>query len=228
MAGLNSVSIIIPVYNEKNTIEKVIRKMISLEPAEIVVVNDGSSDGTKEILEKLKIENGKIKVIHHEKNQGKGAAIRTAIECINDGIIVIQDADLEYNPDEIQNLIKPIEENYTSVVYGSRFLKKPIINIYKRYKIGNWLLSKIISILYGQMITDSYTCYKIFKAETIKSIDLKSKGFEFEAEVTVKFLKKGIKILELPISYSPRRLEEGKKIGWKDGIAGLWTIWRYL
>ncbi len=227
MAGLNLVSLIMPVYNEKNTIEKVIEKVVSLSPKEIVLVDDGSTDGTREILKKLQITNYKLQIIYHEKNQGKGAAIRTALKYVTGEIVAIQDADLEYNPEEIGELAVPIIEGKASVVYGSRFLQKPIKNVYKRYKLGNWFLSKLISVLCGQKITDSYTCYKVFKTDVIKEINLISKRFEIEAEITVKLLKKGIKILELPIDYNPRRIEEGKKIGWLDAVKGILTIIRY-
>lgn len=228
MAGLESVSLIMPVYNEKNTIEKVIEKVVSLSPGEIVLVDDGSTDGTREILKKRGTKDeGRVKIIFHEKNQGKGAAIRTALKHITGGITAIQDADMEYNPEEIGILAVPIIEGKTSVVYGSRFLQKPIKNAYIRYKLGNWFLSKLISILCGSKITDSYTCYKVFKTDVIKEINLVSKRFEIEAEITVKLLKKGVGILELPISYNPRRLEEGKKIGWLDAVKGILTIIRY-
>lgn len=216
-----------PVYNEKNTIEKVIEKVVSLSPKEIILVDDGSTDGTREILSKIKNKISKIKIIFHEKNQGKGAAVRTALKHISGGITAIQDADMEYNPEEIGKLAVPIIEGKTSVVYGSRFLQKPVKNVYKRYKLGNWFLSKLISVLCGSRITDSYTCYKVFKTDVIKEINLVSKRFEIEAEITVKLLKKGVGILELPISYNPRRLEEGKKIGWLDAVKGILTIIRY-
>ncbi|MBN1383894.1 MAG: glycosyltransferase family 2 protein [Elusimicrobia bacterium] len=220
-----------PVYNERNTIEGVIKKVISLSPKEIILVDDGSTDGTKELLKKLQITSAsrriEIRIVFHERNQGKGAAVRTALEHIKGEITAIQDADLEYNPEEIGKLAVPIIEGKTPVVYGSRFLQKPIRNVYKRYKLGNWFLSKLISVLCGQRITDSYTCYKVFKTDVIRGINLISRRFEIEAEITVKLLKKGINILELPISYNPRRLEEGKKIGWLDAVKGILTIIRY-
>ncbi|MEW6556907.1 MAG: glycosyltransferase family 2 protein [Elusimicrobiota bacterium] len=237
MAELNSVSIIIPVYNEEHTVEQIINTVSALNPKEIIIVDDGSTDGTREILEKLKIsaeggsasgeKNKKLKIIYHDKNQGKGSAIRTALKHMTGEIVAIQDADLEYNPEELKKLVIPIIDKKTDVVYGSRFFQKPVKNIYKRYKLGNWFLSKLISVLCSQKITDSYTCYKVFNTDVIKSIELESKRFEFEAEITVKLLKKGIKILELPIDYNPRRLGEGKKIGWLDAIKGILTIVKY-
>lgn len=227
MNDLGKVSVIMPVFNEKSTIAMVIEKVTSLSPKEIIVVDDHSTDGTREILGKFAKENKKLKIIYHDKNQGKGAAIRTALKYVTGDIVAVQDADLEYNPEEIGKLAGSIISGEVSVVYGSRFLNKPAKNIYKRYKWGNWFLSKIVSILCGQKITDSYTCYKVLKTSVLKNIELKSKRFEIEAEITVKLLKKGIKILELPISYNPRRLEEGKKIGWLDAVKGIYTIIRF-
>jgi len=171
-----------------------------------------------------KLQNkNRVKVIFHGRNMGKGAAIRTAIPHLSGDITIIQDADLEYNPKEFINLIKPITNGKSNVVYGSRFLKKNPL-IYRRYYLGNKLLSFFTSILYFQKITDEYTCYKMIKTEILKSLNFKSKGFEFEAEITVKLLKAGYRIYEIPISYSPRKVEEGKKISWKDAFLGIWTI----
>jgi len=227
MNGLANVSIIMPVFNEKKTLENVLEKIISLKPKEIIIVDDGSMDGTVDILKNLKRNGSLIKIYFHEKNQGKGTAIRTALKHVTGDIVTIQDADLEYDPGELINLAKPIAEKKADVVYGSRFLKNDKKVIYLRYRLGNWFLSSLISLLFLKKITDSYTCYKVFRTDVIKGIELKSKRFEIEAELTVKTLKKGIKILELPINYNPRRLEEGKKIGWMDGIKGILTILRY-
>lgn len=229
-----------PVYNEKNTIEKTINKVVFTDLSllniekEIVIVDDGSKDGTKEILKKR--QSGKtaefqsenqIKIIYHEKNQGKGAAIRTGFENSKGEIIIIQDADLEYDPGEYANLIRPIIEKKYEVVYGSRLMKgknNPII--YLRYYLGNKVMSFAVSILFGNKITDAYTCYKVFTRKVLNSISLKSNGFEIEAELTAKFLKNGYKILELPITYNPRSLIEGKKINWKDAVKGIFTLIR--
>src|SRR3989339_783551 len=221
MSKLDNVSIIMPVFNEKNTIKKVIDKIISLSPHEIILVDDGSSDGTRDVLEKIKSD--KIKIIFHDKNQGKGAAIRTGLKYMSGDIVTIQDADLEYNPDEIANLVEPINNNEASVVYGSRFLELKEKK-YMLHYMGNKLLNFLTNIIYNSKITDMETCYKVFKKDVILSLNLKAKRFEFEPEVTAKILKRKIKIHELPISYKSRSYNEGKKIGWKDGITALWTL----
>lgn len=227
---MTKLSIIVPVYNEEKTIQKVIEKLLKIDLStlgevdkEIIVIDDGSTDGTREILSKLKVQSEKLKVISQGKNQGKGVAVRRGFKEATGEILLIQDADLEYNPEDYEKLLKPIITGETKVVYGSRFLQENP-NLYRRYLWGNKFLSFLISFLYWTKITDAYTCYKVMKKEIYKNLDLKSAGFEFEAEVTCQLLKKGDKILEVPISYNPRRLEEGKKINWQDAISGLWTI----
>ena len=214
-----------PVFNEESTILKIIDrvKKTSIDK-QIIIVDDGSIDRTREILEKLKDEN--IRVIYHTKNQGKGSAVRTAIPYLEGEVTVIQDADLEYNPEDYHRLIGPILDGKAKIVYGSRFLQfnKPI---YLRYLLGNKFLTWLINILYHSRITDSYTCYKAFETGVLKNLTLRTKRFEFEAEVTVKLLKKGYQIHEVPISYSPRTLTEGKKINWKDALLGILTIFKY-
>jgi len=231
-------SIIVPVYNEEKTIGKVLEILSNLRfslhnlEKEIVIVDDGSTDGTKEILSKLKVrspgsevQGPRCKVIFHERNQGKGMAIRTGLKEASGEVVTIQDADLEYNPQELEKLLLPIIKNNVGVVYGSRFLQENP-TLYRRYYWGNKFLSFLISVLYGVKVTDAYTGYKMFKKEALKNIRLTSKRFEFEAEITCKLLKNGYKILEIPISYQPRSLKEGKKIFWKDGFLGIWTILR--
>jgi len=218
-------SVIVPVFNEENTIEKIIDRVKKVNiDKEIIIVDDGSTDGTREILEKWKDEN--IRVIHHRRNQGKGSAIRTAIPYIEGEVVVIQDADLEYNPEDYYRLIEPILQGKAKIVYGSRFLKfnKPI---YLRFLLGNKFLTWLINMLYHSRITDSYTCYKAFETDVLRNLTLRAKRFEFEAEVTVKLLKKGYELHEVPISYSPRTLREGKKINWKDALLGILTILKY-
>lgn len=214
-----------PVFNEESTILKIIDrvKKISIDK-QIIIIDDGSADRTREILEKLKDEN--IRVIYHTRNQGKGSAVRTAIPYLEGKVTVIQDADLEYNPEDYHRLIGPILDGKAKIVYGSRFLQfnKPI---YLRYLLGNKFLTWLINILYHSRITDSYTCYKAFETDVLKNLTLRAKRFEFEAEVTVKLLKKGYQIHEVPISYSPRTLTEGKKINWKDALLGILTIFKY-
>ncbi|HCJ66630.1 MAG TPA: glycosyl transferase [Elusimicrobia bacterium] len=219
-------SIIVPVYNEEKTIKKVLEKLANLDAGvgkEIIVIDDGSTDGTCEILRKFQIPNSKFQIIFQEKNQGKGAAVRRGFQEADGDILIIQDADLEYNPEEYEKLIKPIIAGETKVVCGSRFLQENP-NLYRRYLWGNKFLSFLISFLYRVKITDAYTGYKVMSKEIYKNLNLKSNGFEFEAEITCEFLKKGYKILEIPISYNPRSIKEGKKINYKDAIYGIWTI----
>jgi glycosyltransferase involved in cell wall biosynthesis len=218
------ISIIVPTYNEEKTIDSVLNTLNSTDfglEKEIIVVDDGSTDNTLFVVEKYK--NDSLKIVSHKKNQGKGAAIKTGIQNSTGDIIVIQDADLEYNPQELKTLIQPILDKKTLVVYGSRFLKENPC-IYKSYYLGNILISSLISFLFKQKVTDSYTCYKVFHKTVFKDIDIKSKRFEFEAEITCKLLKNKYKILELPISYNPRSIQQGKKIKFKDAIIGFLTI----
>jgi len=218
-------SVLMPVYNEESTIEKIIDKVKRVNiDKQIIIVDDGSTDRTGDILEKFK--HGDIKIIQHARNQGKGTAIRTAIPYVEGEVTIIQDADLEYDPEDYHRLIRPITEGKAEIVYGSRFLKFNKA-IYFRYVLGNKFLTWLINGLYHSRITDSYTCYKAFKTEVLRNLTLHSKRFEFEAEVTVKSLKKRYEIQEVPISYSPRTLREGKKIGWKDALSGLLTIVKY-
>ena len=221
-------SILIPVYNEEKTVEKLIKKVKKVKlpiKKEIVVVDDKSTDKTLSILKKIK----GIKLIEHKKNIGKGAAIKTAIKNADGEIIIIQDADLEYNPEDYNALIRPIIEKKEKVVYGSRVLKKEN-RLYSslEFYIGGNFLTLLTNILYPSAhITDEPTCYKVFRADVLKSIKLKCKRFEFCPEVTAKILKKGIKIKEIPISYFPRTVKEGKKINWKDGFEAIWTLIKY-
>lgn len=222
------VSIIVPIYNEVKTVEQIIRKLLDIDfsiDKEIILVDDGSSDGTTELLKNIQTKYDKLKIIFHEKNLGKGAAIRTGLCNVSGDIIAIQDADLEYNPEELKQLILPILNCEYEIVYGSRFLKKNPV-IYKKYYLGNKFMTFIVNLLFGAKLTDSYTCYKVFSKRVLEGIILKSKGFEIEAELTSIFLKCRYKILELPISYSPRTLLQGKKIKFKDAIKGLLTILR--
>ncbi|MCF7900677.1 glycosyltransferase family 2 protein [Candidatus Woesearchaeota archaeon] len=222
-------SIIIPVFNEVKTIAEVLKVIekanIGKNKKEIILVDDYSTDGTREYLSKLK----KHKVFFHKKNRGKGFAVRTGIKEATGDIIIIQDADLEYNPNEYFSLIKPIIDEKAKVVYGSRRMNKKN----KQYSglsffIGGVGLTIIANLLYPKLnITDEPTCYKVFKTDVIKKIPLKCERFEFCPEVTAKVAKKKIKIYEVPISYYPRDAKEGKKIKWQDGLEAVWTLLKY-
>lgn len=221
-------SIIIPVLNEEATLEKVLEQVNSAPvfdyEKEIIIVDDGSTDRTAEILGNVKDKFNLI-VLKHEKIQGKGRALRTGFEKITGQAVLIQDADLEYNPNDYQNLLKVFEET-GSVVYGSRNIN-PEKRGYSHYVLGAWFLTKVNNLLFNSKLTDVYTCYKLFPSYLIKSIPLKSNGFEIEAEMTAKILKKGKDIKEVPISYSPRKFKDGKKINIIDGLKGLWTMIKY-
>lgn len=218
-------SIIVPVYNEKETIRKILKRVrdINLEK-EIIVVDDGSTDGTKRLLKNLSLKG--FKIIYHPENRGKGAAIRTGLKHITGDVVIIQDADLEYDPKNYYRLIEPIVTGRSDVVYGSRILgrnkKASFI-----YYLGNKILTSLTNLLYHTKITDLYTGHKAFRSKILKNIDLKCKGFEFCSEVTAKISKQKYRIYEVPISYQPRSWKEGKKISWRDGLVGLWILVRY-
>jgi glycosyltransferase involved in cell wall biosynthesis len=226
--GAMKLSVIIPVYNEKNTIKEIIHRVLNVEiglEKEIIVVDDCSRDGTREILEGL--NQAKIKVYFHSKNQGKGAALQTGFSKAEGDIILIQDADLEYDPREYSILLEPILDGRADAVYGSRFLGGPHRVLFFWHYIGNRLLTTFSNMLSNLNLTDMETCYKAFKKETLNKITIKSKKFGFEPEITIKLAKLKCKIYEVPISYSGRDYSEGKKIGWKDGLAAIFHIIRF-
>jgi len=231
--GVNKInmklSIIIPVYNESKTLKEILKRVesVDLRPIEkeIIIVDDFSTDGSKEILKELE-KDGKYVILYHERNIGKGGAIKTALNEVTGDVVVIQDADLEYDPEDYKKLIKPILEGKAKVVYGSRFTGERK-NMFYHHWIGNKFLTFVTDILYNTTLSDMETCYKMWKTEIIKSIDIKSNKFNFEPEVTAKVLKKRIRIYEVPISYAGREYEEGKKISWKDGISALWCLIKY-
>ncbi|MAF50482.1 MAG: glycosyl transferase [Nanoarchaeota archaeon] len=228
-------SILIPVYNEEETIQEILKKIDEVDltsqkvEKEIIIVNDGSTDSTNKKIEDLQksIPRLDIKVIYQE-NQGKGAAIRKAIAHATGDIMIVQDADLEYDPQDYGILIEPIIQKEVKVVYGSRKLKKDNEGYSSlSFFIGGYILTVAANLLYGSKLTDEPTCYKVFDAETLRSIKLRCKRFEFCPEVTAKVLNKGIEIKEVPISYYPRSKSEGKKINWRDGFEGMWTLIKY-
>lgn len=227
MREIKVLSIIIPVYNEKNTIEKIINNLKKVKihnlKKQIIIVDDNSTDGTVEILQKIKKQDKGILIIFKNKNEGKGAAIRDAIKFINGEVVVIQDADLEYNPQDLSKLIEPIINNKADVTYGSRFLSTHRVFLFWNY-VANKILNFITNILYNTILTDMETCYKMMRTEILKSINLKSKRFDFEPEITAKILKKKYRIYEVPINYYGRTYEEGKKIKTIDGFIALFKI----
>jgi dolichol-phosphate mannosyltransferase len=218
-------SIIIPCYNEKKYIQTILDRVSNINISkEIIVVNDGSNDGTLEILDNL-ADKG-IRVINKEKNEGKGAAIRTGISESTGDYVVVQDADLEYDPQDIPKLLEHLEKNNLSVVYGSR-VKSNSAHSSAVFYAGGKLLSWITNLIYGSNITDEPTCYKMFRSSLIKKIKLNCSGFEFCPEVTAKVLRLGHNIEEIPISYTPRSKKDGKKIKWRDGVIAIWVLVKY-
>lgn len=231
---MTKLSIIIPVYNEERTIKKLLNKVARVKlpgliKKEIIVVSDGSTDATGRILSAEK----NIKFLRHEKNKGKGAAVKTGLKYATGDLIIIQDADLEYNPSDYSKLLKPILEDKAGVVYGSRLINYPLKlwgknkTVLPTHLIANKFLTFLTNILYKSRLTDMETGYKLFKREILQNISLKSSGFEFEPEITAKILKSGIPISEVPVKVTPRTYEEGKKIGLIDGFFAVWTLVKY-
>lgn len=219
-------SVIIPVFNEKKTIKAILDKVKKLSFInDIVVVDDGSFDGTKKILKSFSKQK-KIKTIFHNKNQGKGSAVKTALKYVKGDYAIIQDADLEYDPSDYKKLIKPIKEGKAQVVYGSRFTGEHR-NMFFWHMQANKFLTLITNILYNTTLSDMETCYKLFPVSMARQLKLKSKRFDFEPEITAKILRKKIRIYEVPISYAGREYHEGKKISWHDGIWALWALFWY-
>jgi len=221
------ISVVIPVYNEVKTIKEIIKRVQSVDLAkEIIVVDDASTDGTREILNQLKEEKG-INVLFHHLNQGKGAALRTAFKQAKGEIVIIQDADLEYDPQEYSKLIRPILEGKADAVYGSRFLGGPHRVLFFWHYLGNKLLTLLSNMFTNLNLTDMETCYKAFKSSLLKKFTIESNRFGVEPEITAKLAKLKCRIYEVDISYSGRDYSEGKKINWKDGIAAFYWILKY-
>lgn len=232
-------SVIMPVYNEIETIAEIIRRVravklvvptildsgsstVELE-REIVVTDDGSTDGTRELLRTLENDPHTV-IIFHERNQGKGAAVRTALQHASGDVMVIQDADLEYDPRDYINLLQPIVERRSSVVYGSRFRGGPTKAMFFWHMVGNRFLTLVTNVLYNTILSDMETGYKVFTREVAETLDLKAHGWGFDPEITAQILKRGYRIYEVPISYTGREFMEGKKISWRDGLTVLWTL----
>lgn len=220
-------SIIIPCYNEENNIQAIVEKVLQspVENKEIIIVDDCSTDNSRQVL-KDKIEPLVSRIIYHEQNGGKGAALRTGFQAATGDVVIIQDADLEYDPMEYPRVVEPIFAGKARVVYGSRFLNQRRKG-YLANRMANLALTKFSNIFTHQKLTDMETCYKAFKREIIQSIDIEENRFGFEPEITAKISKKRIRIHEVPISYYPRTTSEGKKIGFKDGLRALYVIWKY-
>ena len=221
LGQMSKLSILIPVYNESRTIVSVMNVLTEVFPdAELIYINDGSKDDSLELIKKYARPQDKVLT---KENGGKGSAIRMGLTEVTGDYVAIQDADLEYDPKEIQTLLSFAELHQGTIVFGSRFLTKNP-NLYRLYLLGNKTLTSIVNILFFARLSDSYTCYKLFPTEILKKLPLKARGFELEAELTAYPLKMGYKIVEVPITYHPRTFEEGKKINWKDAVKGIWTM----
>ncbi len=220
-------SVIVPVFNERNTVAEVIRRMRTVQlplDREILIVDDGSDDGTRHVLSQ--VGDSTVRVLLHDRNRGKGAAIRTALGHVRGDLVLIQDADLEYDPEDWPKLLAPAMKGRATVVYGSRFTGERR-NMLILHWIGNRFLSLITNLLYNSTLSDMETCYKLFDRRVLDGITLHAERFEFEPEVTAKVLRQGIRIYEVPISYTGRELYEGKKITWRDGFSALRTLIKY-
>ncbi len=224
---MNKITILIPVFNEVNTLDKILEKVEKADfcglEKEIILIDDASTDGTKDLY-----KNYNYKVLYHKFNQGKGAALRDGFKEATGDIVVIQDADLEYDPEDYTPLIRLILDNKADVCYGSRLTgSKPSRSFMFHHLIGNKVLSCLTNILYGSTLTDMETCYKAFRREFIQDITIRSNRFDFEPEITAKVLKKGARLYELPISYYGREFAEGKKITWRDGFHAIWALVKF-
>jgi glycosyltransferase involved in cell wall biosynthesis len=243
-------SILIPCYNEVETIREIVARVLAVEirlrvrdgrfglpvaadgmvelilEREVVIVDDGSADGTRDILHDL-AQIPEVRIFFHEQNRGKGAAVRTAIEQSLGDILLVQDADLEYDPRDYPALLQPIVEGKSKVVYGSRFLGGPRKAMFFSHMLGNKILTLFTNVLFDTILSDMETCYKVLAREVAEQLHLESPGWGFDPEITAKILKRGYRIYEVPISYNGREYNEGKKISWRDGITVMWTLLRY-
>jgi len=219
-------SVVMPVYNERETVEEIIRRVLAVQVrTQLIVVDDGSNDGTREILAGLQRELG-FELVLQARNQGKGAALRRGFQEIRGELVVIQDADLEYSPEEYPQLIELICKGRADVVYGSRFLGRHRVFMFSHY-LGNRVVTLLTNILYNTMLTDMETCYKVMRTEIVRGMNLQSNGFGIEPEMTAKIFKGRHRVYEIPITYDGRGYDEGKKITWRDGIVALWVLLKY-
>jgi glycosyltransferase involved in cell wall biosynthesis len=218
-------SVVMPVFNESATIEEIVRRVVAVPiRTQLIVVDDCSTDGSRETLVRLQPELG-FTLLVQDRNQGKGAALRRGFEAVRGDLVIIQDADLEYSPEEFPELVSLICEGRADVVYGSRFLGRHRVFLFSHY-LGNCLLTFVTNVLYNTMLTDMETCYKVMRVEVLRSMSLRSNGFGIEPEMTAKIFKGGYRVYEVPITYDGRGYDEGKKIGWRDGVVALWVLLR--
>jgi glycosyltransferase involved in cell wall biosynthesis len=225
-AKLRKLSVVVPVFNERNTVVEVLRRMRAIElpdgvEREIIVVDDGSADGTRDVLRQL--GDSTVRIVMHDRNRGKGAAVRTGFEHATGEYVLIQDADLEYDPEDWPKLLNPVLRGKARVVYGSRFTGERR-NMLLLHWIGNRFLSMVTNVLYNTTLSDMETCYKLVERDLVSSLNLSSDKFDIEPEITAKILKRGVRIYEVPISYSGREVDEGKKLTWRDGLSALFTL----
>jgi glycosyltransferase involved in cell wall biosynthesis len=226
---IRKLSVIVPVYNERNTVVEVVRRMRAVElpdgiEREIIVIDDGSTDGTRDVLRQL--GDSTVRILMHEANRGKGASVRTGLALATGDYVLIQDADLEYDPDDWPRLISPVMRGRARVVYGSRFTGERR-NMLLLHWIGNRMLSLVTNVLFNSTLSDMETCYKLVDRTLLNDLALRSDHFDIEPEITAKILKRRIRIYEVPISYMGREFDEGKKITWRDGFAALWTLVKF-
>jgi len=227
LAHYQKLSVIVPVFNERNTVVEIVRRMRAVElpvDREIVIIDDGSDDGTRAVLAQL--GDSTVRVVLHPQNQGKGSAIRTGLDHVTGDLVIVQDADLEYDPDDWPKLLAPVLKGRATVVYGSRFTGERRNMLFLHW-VGNRFLSLVTNVLYNTTLSDMETCYKLFDRRVLDGIELRAVRFEVEPELTAKILRRGIRIYEVPISYSGREVNEGKKITWRDGLVALWTLVKY-
>ncbi len=219
-------SVVMPVFNEAATVEEIIRRVLAVPiRTQLIVVDDGSTDGTRDVLTRLQRELG-FPLLLQPRNRGKGAALRAGFEAVTGDLVAIQDADLEYSPEEFPALIELICDGRADVVYGSRFIGRHRVFLFTHY-LGNRALTLLTNVLYNTMLTDMETCYKVMRTDVLRSMTLRSNGFGIEPELTAKIFKRGYRVYEIPITYDGRGYEEGKKIGWRDGVVALWVLLRY-
>ncbi len=227
--GYRKLSIVVPVFNERNTVVEVVRRVRAVElpgglDREVIIVDDGSTDGTREVLDQLR--DSTVRIIKNPTNRGKGFAVRTGFAMATGDLVIVQDADLEYDPEDYARLLNPVLRGKATVVYGSRFTGERRNMLFLHW-VGNRFLSLVTNVLFNTTLSDMETCYKLIDRELLASLTLTADGFDIEAELTAKILKRRIRIYEVPISYAGREFDEGKKITWKDGFAALYTLVKY-